>query len=119
MNLIHDFDNFFLPADNLEEAKEFYTKKLGLETKFDFSDKGMTAFKVGENEPAIILSSMPNARPAIWFTVDDVQKAYEILQLKGVHFLSAPFEIATGFAVEFHDPFGNKLGITDYSKVKE
>ena len=117
MNLIHDFDNFFLPADNLEEAKEFYTKKLGLETKFDFSDKGMTAFKVGENEPAIILNRMPNASPAIWFTVDDAQKAYEVLQQKGVHFLSEPFEIATGFAVEFSDPFGNKLGITDYSKI--
>ncbi|OZI07125.1 lactoylglutathione lyase [Siphonobacter sp. BAB-5385] len=114
---MHDFDNFFLPADNLEEAKDFYKNKLGLEMKFDFSDKGMTAFKVGDNEPAIILNRMPNASPAIWFTVDDAQKAYEVLQQKGVHFLSEPFEIATGFAVEFSDPFGNKLGITDYSKI--
>lgn len=42
---ISDFDNFFLPAKNLDEAKEFYKDKLGLEIKFDFSDKGMTAFK--------------------------------------------------------------------------
>jgi len=32
--------------------------------------------------------------------------------------LSEPFEIYTGLAVEFEDPFGNKLGITDYSKQK-
>ena len=33
---------------------------------------------------------------------------------KGVKFLSAPFRIRTGNAVEFEDPFGNRLGITDY-----
>ncbi len=29
---------------------------------------------------------------------------------------SEPYEIYTGLAVEFEDPFGNRLGITDYSK---
>ena len=33
---------------------------------------------------------------------------------KGVEFLSPPFRIRTGNAVEFDDPFGNRLGITDY-----
>ncbi len=42
MSLILDYDNFFLPVENLEKAKEFYGNLLGLETKFDFSDKGMT-----------------------------------------------------------------------------
>lgn len=118
MNTINDFDNFFLPADNLDEAKEFYKNKLGLETKFDFSDKGMTAFKVGSNEAAIILSNRQNTRPAIRFTVDDVHQAYHELKQKGVIFLTEPFEILTGFSVEFNDPFGNKLGITDYSKCR-
>jgi predicted enzyme related to lactoylglutathione lyase len=116
---ISDFDNFFLPAKDLDEAKEFYKDKLGLEIKFDFSDKGMTAFKVGQNEPAIIVSTMQNAKPAIWFTVDNVQEAYEILKQKGITFLSEPFEIMTGLAVEFNDPFGNKLGLTDYSKLNK
>ncbi len=119
MQLIVDYDNFFLPADNLDKAKEFYQKKLGLETKFDFSDKGMTAFKVGDNEPAIILSNMPQATPTIWFKVDRVLDAYHTLMQKGVTFLSEPFEIMTGLAVEFNDPFGNKLGLTDYSKTPE
>lgn len=47
MNIINDYDNFFLPAENLDEAKEFYINKLGLDIKFDFADKGMTAFRVG------------------------------------------------------------------------
>ncbi|MEZ0453225.1 hypothetical protein ABTW24_16640 [Sphingobacterium thalpophilum] len=40
MNSISDYDNFFLPADNLEKAKEFYGRQLGLKVKFDFADKG-------------------------------------------------------------------------------
>ncbi|MGE8299306.1 MULTISPECIES: VOC family protein [Sphingobacterium] len=116
MNLLLDYDNFFLPAQDLESAKEFYGNQLGLETKFDFSDKGMIAFKIGKNEPAIILSTVQHNKPTIWFTVDDVKTTCEYLKEKGVVFLSEPFEIMTGLAVEFNDPFGNKLGITDYSK---
>ncbi|MDR0797021.1 MAG: hypothetical protein LBE79_13390 [Tannerella sp.] len=42
-----NYDNFFFPADNLEESKKFYTETLGLPVKFDFSQQGMIAFKVG------------------------------------------------------------------------
>ncbi len=45
--MINKYDNFFLPVDNLENAKNFY-KKLGLSVKFDFSDKGMIAFNIGK-----------------------------------------------------------------------
>lgn len=117
MDLISNYDNFFLPVENLDTAKEFYKNKLGFGIKFDFADKGMTAFKVGDNEPAIIVTTMQHAKPAIWFTVDNVQHAYEELKQKGVEFLSEPFEIMTGLSVEFTDPFGNKLGLTDYSKI--
>ena len=117
MSIIKDYDNYFLPADNLETAKEFYQNKLGLDIKFDFSERGMVAFKVGDNEPAIILSKADNVRPAILFTVDDVWLAYKELKQKGVQFLSEPFEIMTGLSIEFVDPFGNKFGLTDYSKM--
>lgn len=115
-----NYDNFFLPVDNLEKAKEYY-QKLGLSIKFDFSDNGMVAFKVGSQEPAIILKDtkkFPDAKSTIWFVVDDVKAEYEKLKEKGIIFLSEPFEIYTGLAVEFEDPFGNRLGITDYSKQK-
>jgi predicted enzyme related to lactoylglutathione lyase len=45
-----------------------------------------------------------------------VQVEYEHLKAKGLKFLSEPFAIHTGMAVEFDDPFGNRLGLTDYSK---
>jgi len=115
------FDNFFLPVNDLDAARKYYQDQLSLAIKFDFSNVGMLAYKIGGEEPAIILkdiSKFPEAKPTIWFVVDNVKEAYQQLKDKGVVFLSEPFEIRTGFSVEFEDPFGNRLGITDYSKVQ-
>ncbi len=116
-----DYDNFFLPSGDLKKGKEFYQNLLGLPIKFDFSDMGMVAFKVGDSEPAIILkdtAKFPAAKPTIWFVVDNVRDEYVRLGAKGLKFLSEPYAIHTGMAVEFEDPYGNRLGITDYSKGK-
>jgi predicted enzyme related to lactoylglutathione lyase len=115
-----DYDNFFIGVKNLEQAKKYYEDVLGLQLKFDFSDKGMAAFNVGDQEPSIILKDLnifPDVKPTIWFVVDDVKNEYNNLKKRGVTFLSEPFEIMTGMAVEFEDPSGNRLGITDYSKT--
>ena len=114
---IEDFDNFFLGTSDLNESRIFYQDMLGLAVKFDFSAKGMIAFTVGDNEPAIILKDtalFPAAKPTIWFKVDSVLKCYEELTAKGLHFSTAPYKIQTGWAVEFSDPAGNVLGFTDY-----
>ena len=119
---MEDYDNFFLPSNDLKKGKTFYQDLLGLSTKFDFSDMGMIAFKVGDNEPAIILKDInkfPQTKPTIWFVVANVQEEYKRLSAKGLKFLSQPFQIQTGLAVEFEDPFGNRLGLTDYSKRKQ
>lgn len=116
---IKDFDNFFLYVDDLKKAKEYYENKLGLKVKFDFSEMGMVAFNVGNNEPAIILKDKkkyPDSKSVIWFVVDDVLKEYEKMSIENIKFLSEPFSIRTGNAVEFEDPFGNRFGITDYKK---
>jgi predicted enzyme related to lactoylglutathione lyase len=117
---MENYDNYFLPVNDLNKAKEFYGK-LDLKIKFDFSDRGMVAYNVGAEEPAIILKDInkfPDAKPTIWFTVKDVKEESERLKKNGVHFISEPFQIRTGLAVEFEDPFGNRLGITDYSSAK-
>jgi predicted enzyme related to lactoylglutathione lyase len=114
---IKKLDNMFLAANNLEEAKSFYSDILGLEIKFDFSESGLMAFKIGTDEPAIILKDItkyPETKSTIWFEVDSVKKVYAELKSKKVHFLHEPFKIRTGWAVEFSDPSGNKLGLTDY-----
>lgn len=114
-----NYDNYFLPVDNMEEAKRFYSDKLGLSVKFDFPDKGMLAYRIGDEEPAIILkdkNKFGNIKPTVWFVVGNVYDSYKEMQNKGIDFLTEPFKIGTGTAVEFEDPFGNRLGITDYNK---
>lgn len=118
---MNNYDNFFMGVSNLEAARKYYESILGLKLKFDFSNKGMIAFNIGDEEAAIILkdeSVFQNIKPTIWFEVENVKDEYIILKENGVKFLSEPFEIMTGMAVEFEDPFGNRLGITDYIKKK-
>ena len=113
------YDNYFIPVNDLSKAKEYYENTLGLSLKFDFSDKGMIAFRIGEEEPAIILKDVnrfPDAKPAIWLEVENVEEEYRRLTGKGVTFLSTPYKIGTGNAVEFDDVFGNRFGIADYVK---
>ena len=77
----------------------------------------MVAFRVGEEEAAIILKErkkFPNMTPAVWIEVDDVRAKYAALQGRNIRFLSEPFRIRTGWAVEFFDPSGNRLGFVDY-----
>ena len=38
------------------------------------------------------------------------------VDISDIKFLTEPFPIRTGNAVEFEDPFGNRFGITDYKK---
>ncbi len=116
-----NYDNFFMGVSNLAEARKYYESTLGLKLKFDFSKKGMIAFNIGDEEPAIILkdeSVFQDIKPTIWFEVENVEDEYSKLKENGAKFLSEPFEIMTGMAVEFEDPFGNRLGITDYTKRK-
>jgi predicted enzyme related to lactoylglutathione lyase len=113
------YDNYFLPVDDMDSAIHYYANVLGLKMKFNFAEKGMAAFHVGDEEPAIILKDInkhADAKPAIWLVVDDVPAEYERLKAKGVRFLTEPFKIGTGMSVEFEDEFGNRLGITDYSR---
>jgi predicted enzyme related to lactoylglutathione lyase len=79
----------------------------------------MIAFKVGDEEPAIIVKDQkkfPDVKPTIWFEVDNAKAQYDLLRSKGIQFISEPFKIQTGWAVEFVDPSGNKLGFADYRK---
>lgn len=112
-----NYDNFFLPVDDYEKSKLFYSETLGLKIKFEFADQGMVAFSVGDEEPAIILkdkTKFPNAKPTIWIEVPNVKTMYSEMKGKGVQFLTEPFKIRTGWAVEFTDPSENTLGLADY-----
>jgi predicted enzyme related to lactoylglutathione lyase len=117
--MLNNYDNCFLRAPDLAKGREFHQEILGLPVKFAVSVVGLLAFKVGNEEPAIILRNQPGVKPSILFKVNDVRVTYAELIEKSVQFISEPYEINTGLAAEFEDPFGNRLGITDYSKAPE
>jgi predicted enzyme related to lactoylglutathione lyase len=117
-NKILAIDNFFLPASDLQESRRFYAGTLELAVQFDFSDRGLLAFRVGKGEAAIILKDsnrFPGAKPSLLLQVTDVQQFYEELLAKNVTFTKKPYRINTGWAAELLDPAGNVIGITDYN----
>lgn len=66
----------------------------------------------------LLNKEMSNTVPTIWIEVEDAKAVYDKLKIKGVVFLSEPFRIRTGWAVEFTDPLSNRLGFTDYKPEK-
>lgn len=112
-----NYDNFFFPVDDMQKAKDYYQNILKLKMKFDFSEEGIVGYSVGQEEAAIVLkdkNKFKDLKPTIWIEVEDVQNDFKELKERGVNFIGSPFKIKTGFAAEFEDPFGNRLGIVDY-----
>src|SRR5258708_23386354 len=89
--MLKNYDNFFLPAADLEKGREFYQQVLGLAVKFYFSAHGLLAFRVGDEEPAIILRSHPGVKPSILFEVYDARATHAELNANDVHVLSEPY----------------------------
>ena len=113
-------------ADNLEAAKEWYSKRLGVEPYFERPGNGHPAayyeFRIGDYQAELGLiyrRYAPQHAPAaaggaiIYWHVDDVQAALDRLLAMG----ATPYTPLTkwgdaGFVTAAAaDPFGNVLGI--------
>jgi predicted enzyme related to lactoylglutathione lyase len=108
-------------VDNLEKAKEFYGKTLGLDVSE--TKEGLSLRLIGGNE--IFIYPKTNHTPATFtilnFSVDDVEKSVEDLTNKGVQFqIYNEGELKTDekgiFKGEptiawFKDPAGNFLSV--------
>ncbi|MEV0176729.1 VOC family protein [Streptomyces sp. NPDC050803] len=120
------FDNVLLPVGQLGEALEFYGRA-GFAVGFRLDEAGIALLKVGGETPGILLRQEeglghrppPWASPRVWLEVPDVRAAARALRGAGVALLDEPFPVATGWAVEVADPWGNVIGFTDYSKRPE
>jgi len=118
-------DNVFLAVGDLARARDFYLEKLGLSLKFEEPQMGMAAFLLGPDEPGLFIrasalaDSPPRSTPRVWLEVADARAAAEELRRRGVEALAEPFEVRTGWTVEIADPWGNVIGLTDYTKAPE
>jgi len=118
-------DNVLLAVGDLETALEFYGRKLGLPLKFQVVDLGIAGFRLGPEEPGLFIRAGdvrpqgPRDSPRLWLEVPDARAAADELRAGGIKPVSEPFEVATGWTVEIADPWGNVIGLTDYTRAPE
>ncbi|MEO6796277.1 MAG: VOC family protein [Candidatus Dormibacter sp.] len=115
-------DNIMLAVGDLGQARAFYETTLGLPVKFAVPQAGIVGYRLGPDEPGLMIRlqamppSAPRDTPRIWLEVRDARQATAALRERGARILNEPMEILTGWAVEVSDPWGNVLGLTDYVK---
>jgi len=114
-------DNVLFEVGDLEGARRFYGELLGLPEKFAFPEAGLVCFRLGDEEPGLLVRAgtvqpgPPRQSPRLWLEVPNARAAAAVLGDAGVALLAEPRELRTGWVVEVADPWGNVIGLTDYS----
>ncbi|MFD2043097.1 VOC family protein [Ornithinibacillus salinisoli] len=110
-----------------EEAKSFYTQKLGFiirdEEEFNEDWSYLTVAPHTNSEVVIelveavtdeekqLIGRQAAKQVFLMFKVDDINQTYESLKAKGVNFFGEPQEVPGGKGVCFEDLYGNKLDL--------
>ena len=119
-------------VDDQEKALSFYTDRLGLVTKVDFSQGGFRWLTVASAEEPdgaelqLALNDNPAARayqqamfeqnqPAVMFYTDDVQGDYERIQGEGCDFTMPPTAVTGSTIAMLNDGCGNVVQLTQLS----
>jgi len=125
-----------------DEARAFYTEKLGMEVRADVTMAEMGNFRwltvgpVGQPDVAIVLMAIPglpvmDAETAeqvrtlmakgfagtVFLTTQDCYADYEELKGRGVEFSEPPEERPYGIDSGFRDPSGNNLRLTQVREM--
>lgn len=111
-----------LPVGDLGAGVDFYVGVLGLSIAKRFDRIGTILFQVGNETPGLGIAETHDLQSGaykVWFEVDDARAAADDLIAAGVTATRPPFQIPTGWAVEVTDPWGNTIGLTDYSTKPE
>ncbi|NUP78403.1 MAG: VOC family protein [Nonomuraea sp.] len=108
MNVL-GIDNVLVGVGDLARAKEFYGGVLGLREKF--STEQLALFAIGGERPGLLVRVQDPSPGSmrVWLEVPDARAVAADLGIE-------PFEVFTGWTVEVPDPWGNVVGLTDYTK---
>jgi catechol 2,3-dioxygenase-like lactoylglutathione lyase family enzyme len=115
-----------------EEALKWYTEKLGLEVRADSPFPGgegrwLTIAPKGQQELEIVLeppewglesdsetkAQMVGKAPGWVITTDDCRQDYEVLNARGVKFVSPPEELPWGISAVFEDLYGHQHNLLE------
>ncbi|HEV3229242.1 MAG TPA: VOC family protein [Solirubrobacteraceae bacterium] len=125
-----------------DEARAFYTQKLGMEVRSDVTLAEMGNFRwltvgpAAQPDISIVLMAIPgppvmDAETAeqvrtlmakgfagtIFLTTDDCRAAYEELKGRGVEFTEEPEDRPYGIDSGFRDPSGNSIRLTQVREM--
>ena len=113
--LFRKIDCYLLHVPDLDKGIAFYQGQLGHELLW--RRETQAGLKMPETDAEIVLNT-ENLRETDLF-VESAKDAYEALLSNGCQSVVAPFEIAVGWCAVVNDPFGNRVGFLDLSKVKK
>lgn len=120
-------------VDDQEKALRFYTDKLGMTVKADFSNSGyrwltvVSADDPDGTELQLALDNNPagkayqeaifaQGQPALMFYSDDVKADYERIKSKGAEFKMPPTEVTGSTIAQLNDGCGNLVQITQLAR---
>lgn len=101
-----------LHVPNLDEAREFYTRTIGLDVESE--QPGFLQFRNPDGNGAIFaVAEHPDAQNLaggeLWWMVEDADATYEGLVARGAASLTPPHNEDFGRAFEIRDPSGHTL----------
>ncbi len=130
--MIGSTSQIILFVKDKEEAKAFYTEKLGFiirdEEQFTEVWSYLTVAPQSNNEVVIelleavtteekqLVGRQAAEQVFLMFKVDDINNTYQNLKSRGVKFHGEPSEVPGGKGVGFEDLYGNKLDLFEEGK---
>lgn len=111
-------DNVLFDVGDLAAARAHYAA-LGLVERFVVPEAGIVMFAVGDERPGVLIRAHEDVAASaprgarIWLEVADARALAALIPIPP---LAEPFQVRTGWAVEYADAWGNVVGLTDYTR---
>jgi predicted enzyme related to lactoylglutathione lyase len=116
------FDHLRIPVSDLARSREWHVTTLGLTVEFEVADQRSVALNDSEGF-AIFLQQIaspvvPNGC-AMWFQVEDVDRAHAEWISRGIRFVHPPRKSYWGYGAELADPDGYLVRLWDEVSMRE
>jgi catechol 2,3-dioxygenase-like lactoylglutathione lyase family enzyme len=115
------FDHLTIPVSNWTASRDWYIKSLGLKIEFEVPERRTVALQDQCDFTIFLVQDSVTSHAAglsLTFQVEDVQKSFEEMSGKGVHFAHPPQKVFWGYGAELYDPDGYSVRLWDEKSMK-